>query len=37
MKGKYATKEKTPIILLKNKEINIAIRQIIEDFIQQML
>ena len=37
LKPKYITKERPPIVIVKNKELNLPLRQILEDFMTQML
>lgn len=37
IKPKYLTRDRPPIILIKNKEMNLPLRLILEDFINQML
>lgn len=37
IKPKYQMREKPPTIMVRNKELNLPLRQILEDFIMQML
>lgn len=36
LKPKYMSREKAPIILIKNQELNLQLRLILEDFIGQL-